>query len=145
MAMRRLPSPNRNRPHGTRDGRHIDSRRRDRTQERIGSRRRRDLPEYQAKPAPGSDSERVDQRLKRRRLMASARVVQEVALERRAPVLEHPHERAARYVFGHVLLEQESQSRSVQRGTDVNVGSLKMKGPETDTVTGLPRFSNSHR
>ena len=95
--------------------------------------------------APASEPERVDERLKRRRLMTSAWIVQEVAVERRAPVLEHPHEPAARYVFGHVLLEQESQSRSVQRGTDVNVGSLKMKGPETDTVTGLPRFSNSHR
>src|SRR5207253_10259167 len=78
MAMRRLPCPDCSRQHGTRDGRQIDSRRRDCPQERIGNRRQRDLPERQAKPAPGSDSERVDQRLKRRRLMASARVIQEV-------------------------------------------------------------------
>src|SRR5207245_9017768 len=94
-------------------------------------------PEYQAKPAPGSDSERVDQRLKRRRLMASARVVQEVALERRAPVLEHPHERAARYVFGHVLLEQESQSQSVQRSTERERGGAEDEGPRDGHSDGL--------
>src|SRR6266404_8175466 len=45
-----------------------------------------------AKHAPASEPERVDERLKRRRLMTSAWIVQEVAVERRAPVLEHPHE-----------------------------------------------------
>src|SRR5947207_12415077 len=95
--------------------------------------------------APASESERVDEHLKRRRLMTSAWIVQEVAVERRAPVLEDPHEPAARYVFGHVFLEQESQSNPSNAARSANVGSLKMKGPDTDTVTGLPRFSNSHR
>src|SRR2546427_7896519 len=43
-----------------------------------------------AKHAPASEPERVDERLKRRRLMTSAWIVQEVAVERRAPVLGHP-------------------------------------------------------
>src|SRR5438046_9941675 len=70
-----------------------------------------------AKHAPASEPERVDERLKRRRLMTSAWIVQEVAVERRAPGPEHPQQPAARYVFGHVLLEQESESQSVQRRT----------------------------
>src|SRR5206468_2952028 len=56
-----------------------------------------------------SHSERVDQRLEGARLVTPARVVQEVALEGQAPVIEHPHERAARDVFGHVPLERERQ------------------------------------
>src|SRR5438309_10184343 len=81
--------------------------------------------------ATASEPERVDERLKRRRLMTSAWIVQEVAVERRAPVLEHPHEPAARYVFGHMLLEQESQSHSVQRST------VRERGVAEDEV---PRY-----
>src|SRR5439155_26644940 len=65
-----------------------------------------------AKHARASEPERVDERLKRRRLMTSAWSVQDVAVERRAPGPGHPHEPAARYLFGHVLLEQESQPQS---------------------------------
>jgi lipocalin len=43
-----------------------------------------------------SNSERIDQRLKGWRLVTAAGVVEEEAVEGRAPVLEHTHERAAR-------------------------------------------------
>src|SRR5206468_9937118 len=87
--------------------------------------------------APASESERVDERLKRRRLMTSAWIVQEVAVERRAPVLEDPHEPAARYVFGHVFLEQESQSQSVQRSTERERGVAEDEGPRHGHSDGL--------
>src|SRR5947209_18898034 len=69
--------------------------------------------------------------------MTSAWIVQEVAVERRAPVLEHPHEPAAPYVFGHVLLEQESQSRSVQRSTERERGVAEDEGPRHGHSDGL--------
>src|SRR2546427_13160142 len=53
-----------------------------------------------AKHAPASEPERVDERLKRRRLMTSAWIVQEVAVERRATRLQDPHEPAARAALG---------------------------------------------
>src|SRR3989441_3612042 len=90
-----------------------------------------------AKHAPASEPERVDERLKRRRLMTSAWIVQEVAVERRAPVLEHPHEPAARYVVGHLLLEQESQSQSVQRSTGRERGVAEDEGPRDGHGDGL--------
>src|SRR5438094_7739575 len=98
-----------------------------------GSRGHRRAGPRRAKHAPASEPERVDERLKRRRLMTSAWIVQEVAVERRAPVLEHPHEPAARYVFGHVLLEQESQSQSVQRSTE------RERRVAEDRIRVLPR------
>src|SRR2546427_40756 len=87
--------------------------------------------------APASESERVDERLKRRGLMTSAWIVQEVAVERRAPVLEDPHEPTARYVFGRVLLEQESQSQSVQRSTERERGVAEDEGPRHGHSDGL--------
>ena len=57
-----------------------------------------------ARPRPGSHSKCVDQRLERGRLMTPARVVEEVAVEGRTPVLEDPHELAACEVLGDVLL-----------------------------------------
>ena len=93
--------------------------------------------ERTAKREGASESERVDQRLKRRRLMASARVVKEVAVERRAPVFKHPHEPAARYVFGHVFLEQESQSQSVQRSTERERGIAEDEGSRDGHSDGL--------
>src|SRR5207244_13030262 len=70
-------------------------------------------------------------------ILTSAWIVQEVAVERRAPVLEHPHEPAARYVFGHVLLEQESQSQSVQRSTERERGVAEDEGPRDGHRDGL--------
>ncbi len=44
---------------------------------------------------PRSGSQRIDQRLERGRLVATARVVEEIAVKRRTPILEDPHELAA--------------------------------------------------
>src|SRR5438552_6785582 len=63
-----------------------------------------------------SRSERVDQRLKRRRLVTAARVIEEETVERSAPVLEHPHEAPTRDVLRRVLFQLEGQSHAVQRG-----------------------------
>src|SRR5207244_12575172 len=70
-------------------------------------------------------------------ILTSAWIVQEVAVERRVPVLEHPHEPAARYVFGQVLLEQESQSQSVQRSTERERGVAEDEGPRDGHGDGL--------
>jgi hypothetical protein len=48
--------------------------------------------------------------------VTAARVIEEEALERRAPLLEYSHEPAARDVFSGVLFQRESQSDPVQRG-----------------------------
>ena len=60
-----------------------------------------------------SHPERLDQRLKGRWLVTPARVVEEVAVERRTPVLKDPHELAACEVVGHMLLEHVGQSQPV--------------------------------
>src|SRR2546429_8595859 len=75
--------------------------------------------------APASEPERVDERLKRRRLMTSAWIVQEVAVERRAPVLQGPHEPTPRYVVGHVLLEQENPTQTLPRNTERGRGGAE--------------------
>src|SRR5437773_7645498 len=76
-------------------------------------------------PASASESERVDERLKRRRLMTSAWIVQEVAVERRAPVLEDPHEPAARYVFGQSLLGWVAVRSAGEPITLASAGSVR--------------------
>ena len=76
-----------------------------------------------------SDSEHVDQRLKGRRLVTPARVVKEEAVERRAPVLEYPHEPAPRDVFGRVLFQRESQSDAIQRGPERELDVIDDEGP----------------
>src|SRR5437868_2176205 len=85
----------------------------------------------------GLESQHVDQRLKCRRLMTSARIVHEGAIERRAPVLEYPHERAIGDVLRHVLLEHESQSQSVQRGTERERGVAEDEGPRDGHRDGV--------
>ena len=50
--------------------------------------------------------------------MATTGVVQEVALEGRAPVVEDTHECSTRNVFGHIVLEDVRESHTVQRSTN---------------------------
>jgi len=73
--------------------------------------------------SPQSDSERVDEHLKGRRLLTPARAIQEEPRKRRAPVLEDADELAARDVFGRVLFRRESQSDAVQRGPEREIDS----------------------
>src|SRR5664280_3691787 len=61
--------------------------------------------------------------------MAPARVVEKVAIEGRTPVLEDPHELAAREVIGHLVLEQKVQSYAVQRGTEHEIDVVEYQGP----------------
>jgi hypothetical protein len=54
--------------------------------------------------------------------MTPVQVVEVVTVERRTPVLEHPHELAPGQVVGHVLLEHVGHSQPVQRGPERELG-----------------------
>ena len=65
-----------------------------------------------------SQPQRMDQRRKRRRLLPSARVVEEESGERLAPVLQHADERAAREMLSNLILPHESEADAIKRGAD---------------------------
>jgi len=76
-----------------------------------------------------SDAQRIDQRLERGRLVTAARVVEEEAVERRAPVLQHPHQFAARDEARDMLLQRERQADAVPRGADRELDVAEDEGP----------------
>src|SRR5262249_12089812 len=76
-----------------------------------------------------SDSQGLDHRLKGRRLLTPARVIQEEAREPRAPVLEDAHELAPGDVGRRVLLQRVSEPQTVQRGPARKRDVVEDEGP----------------
>jgi len=52
-------------------------------------------------------------------------MVEKIARERRAPVLEHAHESAARDLRRHILLEGERQAQAVHGGANHEIGVVE--------------------
>ena len=60
------------------------------------------------------ESKRVDQSRQSGGLLATARIVEKEARKRRAPVLQHAHQRSARKMFGDAVLRDPRKPGSVK-------------------------------
>jgi hypothetical protein len=75
-------------------------------------------PAHEHQPSLCLQAKSVDEGCQRSRLLAPARIVEEVTGERLAPLFEHPEELSICEIRRGVLLHQERQADAIDRGSN---------------------------
>ena len=91
----------------------------------------------------GSVSKRLNQQAERRSWLAPARIIKVVAVEPRAPVLQHPCDKACLEERLGAVLHHVSDLRLSRTASMMSGALFSVSWPSTRTFIAFPLFSNS--